>query len=82
MITYSKRFAIRHPKGNLLLNILEVSEGWAWAVFYMNQVKEYHLPSDVPPDWIKALRESGYRCVEMIENTRAETKEEGECANH
>jgi len=72
MTTEEKRFAIKTPEYGLVVNILEISEGWAWAVFYQNQGKEYRdtPPSKVPPDWINALKERGYRCVEVFENTR------------
>lgn len=62
-------WAIISSKGDLIYNILECSEDWAWAVFYHNQKSKKPrntLPSQVPPDFINALKELGYKAVRLV----------------
>lgn len=64
-----KYYAIKTPKDQLVINILEITEGWAWAEFYSIQEtrRKYVQPSEVPPDWITSCKCSGFKCVEIKE---------------
>lgn len=76
--TQTRYYAIKNKRGDFVKNILEVSEGWCWALFYANHsnVKKNErvntLPSQVPPDFIRGMNEIGYRCVELAEVERGE----------
>jgi hypothetical protein len=67
------RYVIQHPSGEILGNILEITELWAWAVLYRRQGKgrENVSASMVPPDWIQGLRDVGYRAMQIVINTEA-----------
>lgn len=63
--------------GLIILNILERTEGWCWAMLYQRQShkNENTPPSEVPTDWINNLKELGYQCHELkhgllTENTK------------
>lgn len=59
-----RMFAIKF-RGEICRNILEVSEGWCWAVLYSHKV----LPSQVPPAFIEAKKQEGYEVI-MINEVR------------
>ena len=73
-----KRFAIKHPEGWLVVNVLELSEQFAWAEFYRRTGNEEIASwGKAPPDWIVARLEKGYSCVQVpeVEGTCADDDE-------
>ena len=62
------RYVIQHPNGDILSNILEITELWAWAVLYRRQGKgrDNVSASMVPPDWIQGLKDVGYKTMQVV----------------
>lgn len=60
-------WGLERPNGHIVLNILEATEMWVWALFYSRQYwkrKQVH-PSQVPPDFITCCKAQGYRAVKL-----------------
>lgn len=55
-------------RGTVITNILEVSEGWCWAMLYQRQSRRNKgaMPSQVPPDWINSMKDLGWKCHELL----------------
>lgn len=68
--TERKMYAVREPNGFLANNILEISEAWAWAIFYSR--RKYRLkvlpPSKIPQDAIQAFKEQGYGVIPLVQD--------------
>ena len=65
-------WAIKGKDGKLITNVLEISEGWAWAVLYANCGHPYTFPNHIPPSFLEEKKAAGLHAVQMMEvdNTR------------
>lgn len=62
-------WAIKTPNFGHTGNLLESSEALAWAKLYTIHTNSKHLvpPSRVPPDFIRGLKDIGYKAVRLME---------------
>ena len=62
-------WAIETPNFGYAVNLLESSEALAWAKLYTIHTNSKHWvpPSRVPPDFIRGLKDIGYKAVRLME---------------
>jgi len=60
-------YGLQHPNGRVQTNCVETSEPWVWALMYSRQRYKEKIvhPSKVPPDFITAAKQAGFRVVEL-----------------
>lgn len=55
-----KYYYIVAPTGEVIVNVLEVTELWAWAVF-----GKFKAPSNIPRCYIQSREDQGYQCFSV-----------------